>query len=327
MKKSSNKADQVEQKQARNELPPSAVRSKRPFNWRFVITGFFSVVAAGLIGMWIAFCPALNAIPLWDFCLFQTESAKYPHFFDLDATACGIKPVERTFQSGGSKLDALYYRWPRSKYIILFSHAKGGNLMTEIPKYAFLMSNMKCSLFGYDYRGYGKSEGRPSQLGICEDARAAYDYVTGKLGYSPDHVIIFGESLGTAVSCQLASHVKAAGVILLNPMNSLRQRGVEILPPLMIYPWFMWPVGGLDNGAALSHVGTPKVIIGGTKDNMLPINHADALFKAAADPKFYARVEGGGHLDPVTMNSPLLVDGLLWLKKQINKTADAGSKL
>jgi hypothetical protein len=146
---------------------------------------------------------------------------------------------------------------------------------------------------------------------ICVDARAAYDYMVKDLHWDPHKIIIFGESLGTVVAGDLSSQVDCAGIVLQCPLYSVLRRGQEILVFVSMYPSFMWPHNGFDNGAILSKKHVPLLIVGGTLDKMTPIHHADELFAAACEPKAYVRIEGGGHTgDRVLMSSPRYAAGL-----------------
>ncbi|HEX8088839.1 MAG TPA: alpha/beta hydrolase, partial [Blastocatellia bacterium] len=116
--------------------------------------------------------------------------------------------------------------------VLLWFHGNAGNLSHRYDMIRMLMK-IPVNIFIIDYRGYGKSEGTPSEQGLYVDARAAWDYLTGERGIPPDRVIIFGKSLGGVPAIDLASKVKAAGLIVQSSFTSASDVAAVILP---LYP-------------------------------------------------------------------------------------------
>jgi pimeloyl-ACP methyl ester carboxylesterase len=298
------------------------LKALRQFHWRW----FFRAVAvvllmlpvvlmACLIVAVVALTPVLE-LPIYKSFVFRP--LKYPIGYYDRLTLGGIKPSDHYFSVNGSKLHGILYTVPDSPYVFFLSHGNGGNLTGRIDIIEKLLATHN-SVFAYDYEGYGRSQGEPSLKGICDDARGAYNYLTTDLHYPWRHVILFGESLGTIATSDLARQVPYAGVILQCPMHSLRQRACELVPVLSIYPPCLWTARGFDNSAVFAGKHPPLLIIAGTKDVNVPINHADALFAEASQPKLYARISGGGHTgDTFLMNSPLYTNALRELLAQIN---------
>src|SRR5690349_15528544 len=112
----------------------------------------------------------------------------------------------------------------------LFFHGNAGNLTHRIGHMRAIPA-AGSSLLIIDYRGYGKSEGRPSEQGVYRDADAAYEWLTGE-GYAPRQIVAHGESLGTAVAVDLAARKPCAGVVLEMPFNSAARVAAGILPLL-----------------------------------------------------------------------------------------------
>ncbi|MCM8771092.1 MAG: lysophospholipase, partial [Candidatus Omnitrophica bacterium] len=118
-----------------------------------------------------------------------------------------------------------------AKYTFLFFHGNAGNLQDRIEK-IIIFKELGVNVFIIDYRGYGRSEGRPSEHGLYLDAQAAYDYLVNQRNFSPNQIILFGESLGTAVAIDLASKIKSRGVILEGAFSRGKDMAKAIYPYL-----------------------------------------------------------------------------------------------
>jgi fermentation-respiration switch protein FrsA (DUF1100 family) len=138
-------------------------------------------------------------------------------------------------------------------------------------------------LVAVSYRGFGKSEGSPSELGIYIDARAAIDYAEGQLNLSPRTLVYFGESLGTGVAVQMATERPPGLLVLQAPYTSVEKRAAEIYP-------FLIGVRHLAHDkynslAKIGRVAAPILILHGANDAVIPLRHGEALFAAAKEPK------------------------------------------
>ena len=162
-----------------------------------------------------------------------------------------MKPSDIYFKStNGTKLHGLLYAKPDAKFFCLFSHGNGGNVSFRQSTYELLMQE-GCSVFIYDYEGYGKSDGSPSADNVVEDAQAAYSYATKQLGWDPARMVLFGESLGTTLATRLAAKNKCAALILECPVYSIKEIGCRSIPYLKTYP--DWDVA---RPAASTHPGS-----------------------------------------------------------------------
>ncbi len=220
--------------------------------------------------------------------------------------------------SDKKRIHAWYVVNPKAHMTVLLSHGNGGNLTYRAELVATLVK-AGLSVLAYDYEGYGKSEGEPSVETACNDAKSAYEYLVHDSKIPADKIILCGESLGTGITGDLASKVKCAGVILQCPFMSLRERAVELLPIENIYPQFFYPANALDNVAVFSKPHAPLLIIGGVLDHVLPIHHADELFKSAIEPKSYIRIENAGHTGDPALLTAEYATGLEAFIKSIDK--------
>jgi fermentation-respiration switch protein FrsA (DUF1100 family) len=144
------------------------------------------------------------------------------------------------------------------------------------------------SLFAYDYRGYGTSQGKPGERHVYRDAEAAYDYLTQQLQVPPEQIIVYGRSVGGGAATELASHHPVAGLILESAFTS----AFRVIVPLPLLPFDKFP-----NLAKLKKVRCPILVMHGQADQIIPINHGYRLYAAAPEPKLSLWVEAAGHND------------------------------
>ena len=174
----------------------------------------------------------------------------------------------------------------------LFLHGNAGNLTHRAP-HVLEITAAGSSVLLLDYRGYGRSEGRPTEQGLYLDAEAGYRWLVSS-GHSPQTVVAHGESLGTAVAVDLAARHRCGGLVLEAPFTSARDVAGRVLP--VIGPLITW---GLDSKRKIPKVRAPVLIIHGTRDEVIPFDLGKALFAAARPPKWFWAVEGAGHNDIV----------------------------
>jgi len=129
----------------------------------------------------------------------------------------------------GQHIAAIYLANPASTYTLLLSHGNGEDLGSVLPLLPGLAS-LGFSVFAYDYRGYGLSDGSPSERHVYADIDGAYDYLTGKLGVAPETIVAYGRSLGAGAAVDLAARRLVGGVILESPFVTAF-RGVRLRSP------------------------------------------------------------------------------------------------
>ena len=177
---------------------------------------------------------------------------------------------------------------------VLIAHGNYGNIgFGGRPQFYAWFRDLGVNLLAYDYRGFGASEGEPTESGVYADADAAYRYLTDSLHVRPSRIILFGHSLGTGVTIELARHVPAAGMIVEDAYTSVADRGQEVFPLL--------PVKLIANSrfASIEKVGElklPKLFLHAKHDQVIPFRHGQAVFAAAAEPKQFVALESG-HAD------------------------------
>ncbi len=193
------------------------------------------------------------------------------------------------FQTSDNKrLNGWFIPNDRSKFTVIFCHGNGGNIGHRLEKIQIL-HNLGADVFIFDYRGYGKSEGSPSEPGLYQDAAAAYDYLTKTRKVSKDNIILYGESLGGAVAIYLAQKVNAQALITEDVFTSVKDMA-KIAYPLM--PNFILSTR-FDSISKIKKVTCPKLFIHSIDDEIVPFYLGERLYNAATPPKKFLKIRGG----------------------------------
>jgi fermentation-respiration switch protein FrsA (DUF1100 family) len=210
----------------------------------------------------------------------------------------GLQAEELVTQTeDGETVHGLYVRRAGGavgeRLTLLFSHGNAGTAAGRLPRAARFGQGLDVDMLLYDYRGYGRSSGQPTEQGTYADARAAYDWLVAR-GVPASRIVLFGESLGCAVSLQLALDRPAAGVVLEAPFLSVAAMAKHY------YPWL--PLTFLlrtryDNQAKIARVAAPVLLIHGMLDEVIPFAQGQALFAAAVEPKRFLAIPEAHHND------------------------------
>ncbi len=177
--------------------------------------------------------------------------------------------------------------------VLLWCHGNAGNISHRLPNLSELHQR-GISVFIFDYRGYGKSTGSPSEAGLYQDALAAYDFLMTYKAVHPQHLIIFGRSLGAAVACEVSRLRSAAGLILEGAFPSIQSMADHHYLGLPAR-WFVDATFNLRE--KLVQISMPLLIIHGEKDTIVPVQFGRQVFEAAREPKSWYHVRGAGHND------------------------------
>lgn len=177
--------------------------------------------------------------------------------------------------------------------VVLFSHGNAGNISHRIPD-ARHLTDHGLQVFLYDYRGYGKSEGEPSEEGIYQDGLAAYDWLVVQKGIPPGLVVSFGRSLGAAVAIEIAARRKVTALIVEGAFTNTREMAgkmpiFQILAPLLPAHY--------NNIEKIRGIYVPKLIIHGEADEVVPFAMGQALYRAAPEPKSHYWIPRARHND------------------------------
>jgi len=188
----------------------------------------------------------------------------------------------------GVRLHAWYLPHPQARATILHLHGNAGNLEDRRDLVRDLQA-LGVNVFAVEWRGYGKSEGKPSEAGLYKDARAAWDWLLTKT--TADKIVIHGESLGGGPACDLATQVPCGGLILQSTFTSIPDMAPRAVP---LFPKFLVRTK-YDNLAKVAKIPCRKLFLHSRADEMIPFDMGEALYAAAAEPKEHAWFDGVGH--------------------------------
>ncbi len=180
-------------------------------------------------------------------------------------------------------------RPPQSRGTVLLFHGNAGNISHRL-EYLSMLYRLGYSSFIFDYRGYGKSSGSPSEQGTYRDAEAAWRYLTVTREIEPRRIALLGESLGGAVAAWLASRQPPGALVLASVITSVPDMGAEVYPflPVRLLSRFDY-----NTRAYLKNVEAPVLIAHSREDDIIPYRHGRALFEAAREPKTFLEMRGG----------------------------------
>lgn len=173
-------------------------------------------------------------------------------------------------------------------------HGNGGNIGHRVAEIALLHHNLGVNLLIFDYRGYGRSLGTPSEHGTYLDARAAINYLRSRPDVDAKRIVYFSHSLGTAIAVELATAEAPLGLILISPLASL-QPMARIAFPLLPTGWLT-----RDKYNSLARIGSierPLLIVHGEQDELVPVSQGEELYRAANEPKRFQLLAQTGHND------------------------------
>lgn len=195
----------------------------------------------------------------------------------------------------GVRLHGWYLPHAGSRRVVLFFHGNAGNISHRQASLE-IFHRLGLSVLILDYRGYGRSQGRPSEQGLYRDARAAWDHLVDERGLAPADIVLFGRSLGGAVAAELASQVSPGALILESTFSSARDLAREIYPFL----WRLIPLRfDFDTVMRLREVSCPVLVLHSRNDEIIPFDLGRRVYEAAPEPKVFQPLRGdhnGGFL-------------------------------
>lgn len=176
----------------------------------------------------------------------------------------------------------------------LWFHGNGGNIGYHIDPMGLLHQRLGVNLFLFDYRGYGRSQGQPSERGTYRDARAALQYLRQRPDVDSEKIVYFGSSLGAAVAVELATVEPPLALILDCPFTCISDMARLVIPylPAHLLVWNKYR-----SLSRIRRVYCPSLILHGERDDVVPIAQGRKLFEAANQPKQFYAIPRCGHTD------------------------------
>lgn len=190
----------------------------------------------------------------------------------------------------GTKISAWYIpaKPGEAKGVILFCHGNAGNISHRIDTINIFHS-LGLSTFIFDYRGYGRSEGRTTEEGTYADAAGAWLYLLQEKGVKPEEITIAGRSLGGSVAAWLAAHKNPRALIIESTFSSVPELGARLYPylPVKLLCRFSY-----NTKEYVKKVKCPLLVVHSPDDEMIPFSHGNKIFASANEPKKFLRIRG-----------------------------------
>jgi len=195
----------------------------------------------------------------------------------------------------------------RNSTTFLWFHGNAGNISHRLDNLKLLHNELGVSVFLFDYRGYGRSQGSPSEHGTYLDAEAALAYLGSRREGSLERVIYFGRSLGAAVAVEMGVRHPPYALILESGFPSVPYMARRAYPFFPIWPFLRTQY---DSQAKMADVNAPVLILHGDEDDIVPIEAGKLLFDAAKEPKQFHTIYGAGHNDTYQVGGQAYFDVL-----------------
>ncbi len=180
--------------------------------------------------------------------------------------------------------------------VVLFCHGNGGNISNRLD-YIAIFNRLGFSTLMVNYRGYGESDGKPSEEGTYMDMETAWKYLTEERLIPPERILVYGESLGGGVASHIAKKYRPGGLILASTFTRLNDRAAELYPFIPIRLLSKFSYNNIDR---LPEIDSPVLVIHSSDDRVIPFHHGQALYAAANEPKEFTEISGdhnAGFLD------------------------------
>jgi len=224
--------------------------------------------------------------------VFQRALMYFPDPKRTPPTLAGLPQAQDVLlrTSDGETLVAWEVAPRGDKKVVLYFQGNAGALELRAERFAKLVAD-GTGLLALCYRGYGGSTGRPSEAGLIRDAQAAYDYAAAR--YPPRRLVLWGESLGTAVAIALAAERTVAGLLLDAPFTSIADVGAAAYPFVPV----RWAIkDAFRSDRRIGRVHAPILMRHGVDDDVVPIRFGERLFALANEPKQFLRIAHGEHV-------------------------------
>lgn len=205
-----------------------------------------------------------------------------PKDWNMDYEDVALKTAD------GIQLHGWFIAKPGANKTVLFFHGNAGNISHRRDSIR-IFHNIGLNVFIIDYRGYGKSQGSPSEKGLYLDARAAWNYLLEQKKIKSEDIILFGRSLGGAVATQLATQVKPAGLILESTFTSASDMAEMIMPVLSMLIILRYQFNSIDR---IKGITQPILVLHSPQDDIIPYQLGVKLFENANEPRTFVNMTG-----------------------------------
>lgn len=257
------------------------------------------LILVTLVGVYAAFAALLY--------FYQSSFIYYPERqWVATPDQFGLSYESVTFgTTDGVTLSGWYVPAERARGVMLFFHGNAGNISHRMLSMQ-IFNRLRFDIFIFDYRGYGKSEGRPNEIGTYRDAEAAWYYLVRQRNIDPSKIVIFGRSLGAAIASYLAAKHTPRALIVESAFTSVPELAARFYPFMPVRWLTRFHYATKEH---LPNVTCPVLVVHSREDDIVPFDHGRALFEAARSPKDFLGINGG-HNDALLITGGRYEQGL-----------------
>lgn len=218
----------------------------------------------------------------------------------------GLSYESVTFRTtDGLTLSGWYVPAEKPRGVMLFFHGNAGNISHRMLSMQ-IFNRLHFDIFIFDYRGYGKSEGQPDEIGTYRDAEAAWYYLVRQRNIDPSMIVVFGRSLGAAIASYLAVKHTPRALIVESAFTSVPELAARFYPFMPVRWLTRFQYATKDH---LQKVTCPVLVVHSREDDIVPFGHGQALFQAARPPKDFLGISGS-HNDALWVTGRRYEQGL-----------------
>lgn len=185
-----------------------------------------------------------------------------------------------------------------SEDTIVWFHGNAGNISNRVHNILLMNRHVGANLFIFDYRGYGLSEGKPSEKGMYSDGEGALEYLTSRDDIDSDRLVLFGRSLGGGVVVELGARHRVKAVIIESSFTSVDEMSRYMRPSTAFFALSRLLVRSrFDSLSKMGSIHSPVMVVHGDRDVTVPVEMGKALYDAANEPKRFYEIKGATHND------------------------------
>ncbi len=267
------------------------------------------VVVATIAAVYVGLCLLMY--------LFQARLVYFPMRGIEDTPGARGLPFEAVplRASDGTKLGAWLIPADAPRGVVLVCHGNAGNISHRLDL-AIFFRKLGLSTLLFDYRGYGESEGNPTERGTYLDAEAAWGFLVNERKVPPGQIVVFGESLGGAVAAWLAKDRQPGALVLQSTFTSLPDLGARLYPwlPVRLLSRFRY-----NTREYVRQAKCPILVMHSRSDEIVPFSHGTKLFEAANEPKEFIEL-AGSHNDGFLLSGQASLESLAtFLAKHLSR--------
>jgi uncharacterized protein len=257
---------------------------------------------------WVILVPVAVALLYFGYPRVENFLVFFPdRRFAFAPEAFGLTYKDVYFRTAdGKTLHGWFFAGEEDHPVLLHFHGNAGNISHRLDLIKRLVQK-NLQVFIIDYRGFGKSEGRPTEKGVYLDGLAAYDHLVNREGILPENIVLHGHSLGAAVAVEVGLRRKVRSVILESAFTSTRDMA-KTMPLFFVFAPLL-PTND-NNVDKVTRLSVSVLIVHGDQDEIVPFSMGERLFAAAAAPKHFLSLEGAAHNDTYVVGGEQYLDAL-----------------